>query len=351
MRYNPVMWRLGILLSLCSLTAWPQSSTAGTVAGQVVDPQNLAISGAQVQIVDTSTNTSFTTLTNKTGRYVFPQVTPGNYKIVFSKPKFARFEVTGQEVLLGQLLTLDAKLEIGAVSTTIEVSPAGAALQTMNATVGNTVSRQALLLLPNLSRDVQTLSVLQPGVNPSGFAAGTANDQNTYQLDGGNISDDLAGNTVAYQTSYAGRAAAGRRNCRRSDTHARGEYRRVQVSTSNQTSDFNNSSGMQVQLVTRHGATNITVRCICSTSTPRSAPPTHGLITIRRSASAPNRCHLRQSFPTTATASAARLADPSRPGNSWAENGITSSTTKGFGFPTPGSIPAEASPRRCCGRA
>jgi hypothetical protein len=148
-------------------------------------------------------------LTNNAGRYVFPQVTPGSYTIVFSKPKFARFEVTGQGVLLGQVLTIDAKLAVGAISTTMEVgAPAGFGLQTMSATVSNTVSGQSLLLLPNLSRDAQTFSVLQPGVNPSGFAAGTANDQNTYQLDGGNITDDLAGATVAYQTSYTGLGAS-----------------------------------------------------------------------------------------------------------------------------------------------
>jgi Carboxypeptidase regulatory-like domain len=250
------MWRLGILFSLCSSIAWAQSSTAGIVAGQVVDSQNLAISGAEVKIVDIATNTSFTTLTNNAGRYVFPQVTPGTYSIVFSKQKFAQFQVTGQEVLLGQLLTIDAKLEIGAISTTVTVgAPAGAELQTMNATVGNTVSGQSLMLLPNLSRDVQTFSVLQPGVNPSGFAAGTANDQNTYQLDGGNISDDLAGTTVAYQTSYAGLGGS------QGGSIAAGviptpveSIEEFKVSTSNQTSDFNNSSGMQVQLVTKRGS-------------------------------------------------------------------------------------------------
>jgi len=247
---------LAILLSLCASLAWAQSSTAGTVAGQVVDPQNAVIPGAAVRVIDTSTNTSLTTSTNDAGRYVFPQVAPGPYRIVFSKQGFSNFQVTGQEVLVGQVLTIDAKLEVGPISTTVEVtSTAGAGLQTMNATVGNTLSGQSLLLLPNLSRDVQTFSVLQPGVNPSGFASGTAFDQNTYQLDGGNITDDLAGTTVLYQTSYAGLGGS------QGGSIAVGviptpveSIEEFKVSTSNQTSDFNNSSGMQVQLVTKRGA-------------------------------------------------------------------------------------------------
>ena len=148
-----------------------------------MDPQNLPVPGAEVRVIDNSTNSSLTTSTNNSGRYVFPQVAPGNYNILISKLNFDQFQVDRQEVLVGQVLTIDAKLEVGAISTTVNVnSAAGSGLQTMNATVGNALAGQSLLLLPNLSRDVQTFSVLQPGVNPNGFAAGSANDQNTYQL-------------------------------------------------------------------------------------------------------------------------------------------------------------------------
>src|SRR5580658_10994155 len=104
------MWRLVILLTLYASIASAQSSTAGTVTGQVVDPQNLPIPDAEVSVIDTSTNTSFTTLTNNSGRYIFPQVAPGTYSIVFSRQKFAKLQVTAQEVLVGQVLTTDAKL-------------------------------------------------------------------------------------------------------------------------------------------------------------------------------------------------------------------------------------------------
>src|SRR5579862_8793774 len=130
------MWRLGVLLSLCGLIAWSQSSTAGTVAGLVVDPQNLPIPGTEVRVIDTSTNASFTSVTNNSGRYVFPQVAPGTYYIVFSKPEFTKLQVSRQEVLVGQVLTIDARLELGAISATVEVNAAaGSGLQTMNATV------------------------------------------------------------------------------------------------------------------------------------------------------------------------------------------------------------------------
>ena len=67
------------------------------------------------------------------------------------------------------MLTLNAKLKFGSTATTVEVTAtAGAELQTMNATVGNTLSDQSLLVLPNLGRDATSMAVLQPATTPGG---------------------------------------------------------------------------------------------------------------------------------------------------------------------------------------
>ena len=89
---------LGIVLSLSATSAWAQSSTAGTVAGQVIDEQNAAIPGATVKITDTSTNAALTVNTNNDGLYVFPQVSPGKYNVSFIKQGFGTYEVNGQAV-------------------------------------------------------------------------------------------------------------------------------------------------------------------------------------------------------------------------------------------------------------
>jgi hypothetical protein len=95
-------------------------------------------------------------------------------------------------------------LKIGSTSTTVEVAASiGAELQTMNATVGNTLSGESLLKLPNLGRDVTSMAVLQPATTPGGNTAGSPQDDlNTYQLDGANITDDMGGNVITYQTNY-----------------------------------------------------------------------------------------------------------------------------------------------------
>src|SRR5207244_5911837 len=134
------------------------------------------------------------------------------YDFVVTKAGFTQSRISGQKVEVGLTLTLNLSLQLGSVTTTVEVkAAAGAELQVMNATIGSTISADALLNMPNLARDASALSVLQVGVSPTGNVAGAASDQNVYQLDGGNNSDDMSGTNSTYVPSngFAGSAASG----------------------------------------------------------------------------------------------------------------------------------------------
>src|SRR5215469_14227419 len=163
----------GMLLTLACGTAWTQTSSVGTVMGQVTDEQGAVIPGTEVKLTDLGTNAALTTLSNDVGRYTFASVNPGKYNVTFTKQGFATFQVAQQDVQIGQVLTINATLKVGTTATTVEVTASsGAELQTMNATVGNTLNGQSLILMPNLGRDVTTLAVLQPATTLGGYTAG-----------------------------------------------------------------------------------------------------------------------------------------------------------------------------------
>src|ERR1017187_1737429 len=245
---------LGVFL-LGASSAWGQTSTAGTVAGSVTDQQNAAIPAAVVKLTDTSTNVAQSSITNNDGRYVFTPVPPGKYNLSFGKEGFTSYRVDSQPVDIGQSLTINATLKVGSTTETVEVSAsAGAQLQTMNATVGNTLSGQALIMLPNLGRDATSLAVLQPATSPSGYTAGSYQDANTYQLDGASITDDMAGNTTGYQTNYSGLGGSQGGSIPSGVIPTPIEsIEEFKVSVANQTSDFNSSSGASIQMVTKRG--------------------------------------------------------------------------------------------------
>jgi hypothetical protein len=90
------------------------------------------------------------------------------------------------------------------VTSVVEVSSTpGAELQLVNATVGTTVSGPSLTYLPLFGSDASSLAIYQPAVGVNGQVAGANYDQNTFQLDGGNNSNDMDGSMMDYTGSYA----------------------------------------------------------------------------------------------------------------------------------------------------
>jgi len=254
-------------------TVTGQSVSTGTITGTVIDPSGAAVAGASVTLTDAATSTSRTATTNETGRYVLANVEPGTYTLTINKSGFRVAKFTNQVVNVGSSLTLSVALEIGTASQTVEVTATNAELQTMNATVGNTISGVALESLPSLGRDVSTFATLQPGVAPDGSVAGANQDQNSFMLDGGNNSSDMDGTQNTYTASFAGDPSGGLINNLVTGTSPAGSpgggattgvmptpvdsIEEFKVGTTNQTADFNSSAGAVVQLITKRGTSQI----------------------------------------------------------------------------------------------
>ncbi|HEV2663847.1 MAG TPA: carboxypeptidase regulatory-like domain-containing protein, partial [Blastocatellia bacterium] len=245
---------MAILLSPGAPPIQAQSTSTGTVSGQVTDPQNAAVTGATVTLRDVATNAELKTVTNDAGRYTFVNVHPGLYDMTVSKSGFIQAKLTGEKVTIGLTLTVNVTLQVGSMEETVVVTAAGADLQTTNASVGTTISGKHLELLTNLGRDANALFVLQPAVTPTGSVAGAVMDQNTYQLDGGNNSSDMDGthNVYTQAAGFIGTTAAGGTPSGVVPTPAE-SIEEFRVATNNQTADFNGAAGGQIQMVTKRG--------------------------------------------------------------------------------------------------
>ena len=195
---------LSLLLTISVAPLWAQSTSTGSLFGQVTDPTGASVVGATVTMTDTSTGIARTVTSNETGRYIFVNVTPGKYDLSITKRGFAAVKMAGQTVEVGKTVAVDVTLRVGATTEVVEVQANGVELQTTNATVGNTVTGVALDSLPSLGRDVSTFVTLQPGISPDGSVAGTVVDQSSFQLDGGNNTNDMDGSMSVYTPSFAG---------------------------------------------------------------------------------------------------------------------------------------------------
>src|SRR5262245_33695778 len=122
MAWEAPVRRISLLLAcLCALPAWSQSTSAGSVSGQVTDRQTAVIESAEVVVTDTSTKAAPATRCNEARRYIFLNVAPGTYNLSVSKTGFSQARLLAQTIQVGLLLTLNVTLEVGSTATTVEV--------------------------------------------------------------------------------------------------------------------------------------------------------------------------------------------------------------------------------------
>lgn len=261
-----LIFSLVCLFALTPSALFSQVSATGRVSGTITDSTGAAVPNAAVSLIDTATGSSRQTTTSDVGFYVFTIVNPGTYNVEVTKQGFKKTLVTNQLVDVGTQLNVNAVLEVGTVSQTVEVSvTVGADLQTMDATVGATLSGATLVNLPNINRDASTLAILQPGQNINGNVGGAAADQNSFLVDGGSATDDMSGDSGTYILSFA------------SDTSGVGvihsstissapsaviplpveSIEEFKVATSNQTADFAGGAGSQVSIATKRGTNTL----------------------------------------------------------------------------------------------
>ncbi len=184
--------------------AFAQATNTGTVVGEIADSSGALIPGAAVTLTNASTGLTLTDTTNAAGKYAFTTVPPGTYSISATKSGFSTARTSGQVVNLGEQLTVNLTLKVGTSTETVEVQVVGTELQTLNSTVSQTIGQEAIDSLPSLNHDVNTFTVLQPGVSVEGSVAGAVNDQSTFLLDGGNATNDMDGGNNVYMGTFAG---------------------------------------------------------------------------------------------------------------------------------------------------
>jgi hypothetical protein len=246
---------IGILGFYSSVAVHGQTATSGTVVGNVLDPSGASVPGAQVQMLNTSTNLQTATKSNSSGHYTFPTVPPGIYNLTVSAAGFRTSTVTGVNVEVNSSADVNLHLVVGAAAQTIDVSAAAGQvqLQTTDSTVGDVIGTEPLAQLPTRLRQAQELTFLQPGTTPAnggdsgGSVGGALNDQTTFTYDGIDLTDNETNSIVD--------SDHGARPVLLVSVEAVDEFK---VGTSNNNSTFNQGSGGQVSLIGKSGTNKFT---------------------------------------------------------------------------------------------
>ncbi len=134
-------------LLVYSFTAWGQSER-GNITGIVSDPTGAAVAGASLTITQRDTNAVVTLNTSAAGEYNAANLLPGGYRMEITASGFKRFIQQNLVVSAGSTVRVDATLQLGQVSETIEVTAAASTIQTDNAKVSTLVENKLVDELP-----------------------------------------------------------------------------------------------------------------------------------------------------------------------------------------------------------
>ena len=223
----------------------------GQISGTIKDESGAIVPGATVTATNLQTQAPRTTVTDGSGFYTFPNLTPGRYTVTAELQGFRK--IVRENVQLDALaaMNLDFTLQTGALTESVTVS-ADTPLQT-DATIRKTVEAKDIELLAFSGRNPIGVVGLKAGVNGGNFNSrgfgdlgnggfninGSRPDENNITIDG----------ATAIRTRSSG-AIIGIQNV--------DAVQEVQVLTANYMPEYGRASGGQIRFITKSGSNRFT---------------------------------------------------------------------------------------------
>lgn len=154
-------------------------STYGSIVGTVTDASGAVVPGAKVTITNAGTSEARSARTDSSGNFSVVNLLPAVYKVEVQTTGYKRYLREGIGLEVGATLRVEAALQVGAVTETVQVSTAAPLLQTDSSSVNQEIEGAQVQEMPLNGRNTMGLLALAPGVVPQGSTTGgTGQNQN-----------------------------------------------------------------------------------------------------------------------------------------------------------------------------
>ena len=203
-------WLLALSLVFCfSASSASAQAVYGSIIGTVNDPQGNAVAGAKVTVTSATKGSTDETTSNESGNYSVTHLIPDTYIVHIEAPSFKAFEAKDISLAADTSVRVDAQLQLGAVTQTVEVSGEIPQIKTDRADVAVNFNERYVEDLPVLNRNFTNFQLLSPGAqklvgwshaateNPQGGQQIMVNGQHfsgtAFTLDGTDNQDPILG--------------------------------------------------------------------------------------------------------------------------------------------------------------
>jgi hypothetical protein len=200
--FKRLSFTLSIWLFLAVSGASAQTGTT-SLHGTVLDKSHAVVVGAKVTLLNSAQGLERDATSSPTGEFEFLALPPGTYALTVERDGFNKYEQGNLQLLVNVPTTVNVVLQVGSISTQVEVSAQAEIVNTTDASLGIAFGENQVKQLPLESRNVPDLLSLQPGVvytgnrpdidkdvdTRSGSVNGSHSDQSNVTLDGVSVND------------------------------------------------------------------------------------------------------------------------------------------------------------------
>src|SRR6202034_608939 len=165
---------------LCSSSqlTFAQGITA-SITGSVQDASGAAVDGATVTARDTERGTSYSAKSSNGGVYNFNSLPIGTYEVKAEAPGFNTEVLPPITLVLNQRARLEFKMNVGAVTNTVQVTSEAPQLQSDTTQVSTLIDAHTITGIPLATRNYVELTLLAPGsITPNNSPFNTGDNAN-----------------------------------------------------------------------------------------------------------------------------------------------------------------------------
>ncbi|MSV27888.1 MAG: carboxypeptidase regulatory-like domain-containing protein [Bryobacterales bacterium] len=243
--------RKSLLLIAALLSSLPVAAQLdqGQISGTVQDSSQSSVGGATITAVSGQGITR-TAESASNGSYILTNMQAGNYEVTVQAAGFKKFVRTNVKVDVAARTTIDATLDLGAVTESVTVEASSVQIARETAQIGRTVEARQITDLALNGRNPINLTLLKAGVVGGNFNNFNPNNMHeVFSINGGrrngnNVTIDGV-NASRTRGDFTGSAQIGLLNV---DT-----VQEVQILTSTYPAEYGRAMDGQIRFITKSG--------------------------------------------------------------------------------------------------
>lgn len=201
---------LSVLILSAHLIAFGQQAATATLTGTIADPMGAVIAGSKITATQIATGIKRDTVTNEDGRYVFSNMSPGDYELRAESKGFAtKTTKTAIALNVGQTVTLNIRLDVDVAQANVDtITYTPPLIDNSTSLIDGVVQSREVRSLPLNGRNFLELALLIPGNSPAPnfdptktntvviSSAGQLGRGGNVTIDGADTNDDVVGGSI-----------------------------------------------------------------------------------------------------------------------------------------------------------